>query len=201
MLSYSKPNKGEWKMRDVLITKKSSIILQNFELLIDGENYSERINSNRKDVLEKLVEVLNYYKRNSIQTNQKYYCELWNMSLIIKEDLDLKLKKEGIKSSHIKSKFYFLENSPFYYKKYEDEDFYYYQYKGSRMVYGEIQYFYIKIPKNLSVQIQSNYKLIKNGVPMRRSVKERPQWFKELWEKAKVETRDLYKIAKLFETI
>jgi hypothetical protein len=36
---------------------------------------------------------------------------------------------------------------------------------------------------------------------MRRSVKERPQWFKELWEKAKVETRDLYKIAKLFETI
>lgn len=191
--------------RKPVISKDSEILLsetkfQSPTIVIDGNDYADSLHNLEKDTIEKLIFLLNFYKDKSYFNHKNYECELWHMSLLIWEQFQFLKMPEGIENEQVKKRFSFLFDSPFFFRCFEDNEFYYFQFQGKRSMYGEVQYLYIKIPTEFCVSrhIQSNFKFIKNGKDKRYGVKERPYWFRQLWEKSKQETREMFRIEKLF---
>jgi len=167
-------------------------------LLIDGRDITHYSFSLQNEMAEKMEKLLTHYRDHAQEWKMIFKIDLYNAFLTIRESIEISLYKEGIQKKSVEKRFLFLEKSPYFIRKSETNYFYYYQFQGKRSELGEIQYIFISIPKDHTKGIDSNFKLIKKGECIRLQLKERPVWFRELYNQAKVEVKEMHRLRKLF---
>jgi hypothetical protein len=164
-----------------------------FEIMKDGtELYHVQ-----KETKDELLNLLNHYVEVAKEKNQAIYCDYFQIRWFLYSRYQLIGSPKIFKNERISHMFSYLEEDMHFLSKTEDEQFYIYCFKDQN--YGEIQEIYIKVPKDSKDHFRSSFKYTQMGIVVELNRNEYPNWMKTIKNKARKQTRELYRTARLFQ--
>lgn len=168
------------------------------EIRLDGVIYLKKSREFNPFVTKNLANLVQLYKEKAIRTNCSIQIDLSNCMMFLKELATFSAIETPITHTVISKRFSFLENHAYFYRSFETTDACVYQFTEPCASLGEVQYIYISIPKQANNQVHSNFKTIQDGNVRRLDLKKRPRWFATLYNQAKAELNQMYKLRRLF---